>query len=159
VAATVSLDHYLDARRWIDAGVVWVRLPGQTEAGPLPQTFAIPAKAYDYGAETRALEPVVTERPGFLKVQLGEVRGQVGLSLARPDGSALLSPERPLGARHSGKAVYLRVTGREGLVGVLVRNYAAQGVPGAVTVTGVSYIAQEAASKAQLSEINAAGAG
>jgi hypothetical protein len=154
-AATVAVHRYRDARQWIDAGAVWVRLPSQIEAGPMPQTFAIPAKAYDYGAETRALEPVVTEGPAFLRVQLGEVKGQVGLSLAKPDGSALISRERPLTAKDSGKTAYFHVTGREGLVAILVRNYAAEGRPGAVTIKGVAFIPQSAASKVQLGQISA----
>ena len=126
-------------------------------AGPMPQTFAIPAKAWDYGAETAALEPIVTEQPGVVRVQLGEVRGAVGVSLARPDGSALVSKERPVTANDSGKAVYFRVTGREGLIAVLLRNYNAEGQVGSVAVNAIAYVPEEGLSRDQLSEINKGG--
>jgi hypothetical protein len=144
-------------KSWIDAGAQWILLPGHTPAGPLPQTFAIPAKAWDYAAETEALEPTVTEQPGVLRIQLGDVSGSVGVSLARPDGSALVSKERAVTAGDSGKVVYFRITGREGLIAVLVRNYNAQGQAGSVAVAGVAYVPREGLSKAQLGEINRGG--
>jgi hypothetical protein len=154
---TVWYINHASSKGWIDAGAMWILLPGHAPAGPMPQTFAIPAKAWDYGAETAALEPNVTEQPGVLRVQLGEVRGNVGVSLARPDGSALVSKERPVTAADSGKPVYFRVTGREGLIAVLVRNYNAEGQVGSVAVNTVAYIPEAGLSRDQLSEINKGG--
>jgi hypothetical protein len=156
-AGTIWLIDFKQSRAWIDAGAHWVRLPSHEAAGDLPQTFAIPAKAYDYGATTLALSPVVTERPSVIRVTLGAVQGSVGVSVDRPDGSALISGERPVTAKDSGKSVYFRVSGREGLVALLVRNYAAEGQPGSVTVNSVAFAPEDGLSKAQLSEINKAG--
>jgi hypothetical protein len=145
------------ADRWIDAGAMWVVLPSQAPAPPLPQTFAIPAKAYDYGATTRSLAATVTGQPSILKVQLGAVSGRVGVSLDRPDGSALVSKEQPVTAADSGKALYFRVVPRQGPVSLLVRNYAAEGQPGSVAVSAVTYAPEAGLSKDQLNEINKAG--
>jgi hypothetical protein len=145
------------SNRWIDAGTAWVLLPSQAPAAPLPQTFAIPAKAYDYGATTRPLAPTVTGRPAIVKIQLGAVSGSVGVSLDRPDGSALVSKEQPVTAKDSGRALYFRVDPRQGAVSLLVRNYGAEGQPGSVAVSAVSYIPEAGLSKDQLSEINKGG--
>jgi hypothetical protein len=160
VAAGAGTAWYLGrqaANRWIDAGTMWVLLPGQTPAPPLPQTFSIPTKAYDYGASTKALAATVTAQPVFVRVQLGAVTGSVGVSLDRPDGSALLSKEQPVTAKDSGKALYFRIDPGLGPVSLLVRNYAAEGQPGSVAVNAVSYIPEAGLSKDQLSEINKGG--
>jgi hypothetical protein len=160
LAAGAATAWYLGRQassRWIDAGTTWVLLPSQTRTPPLPQTFAIPAKAYDYGATTRALAATVTGQPTIVKVQLGAVTGSVGVSLDRPDGSALQSKEQPVTAKDSGKALYFRVTTRLGPVSLLVRNYAAEGQPGSVAVNAVSYSPEASLSKDQLGEINKAG--
>lgn len=160
VAAGGGTIRYLGwraAHSWIDAGTAWTLLPSQAPAPALPQTFAVPAKAYDYGAMTKALASTITEQPAILRVQLGAVSGSVGVSLARPDGSALVSKERPVSARDSGAALYFRVSPPPGPLSLLVRNYAAEGHPGSVAIAAVAYVPEAGLSKDQLSEINKAG--
>jgi hypothetical protein len=160
IAAGAGTAWYLArqaAHSWIDAGTMWVLEPSQAAAPALPQTFAIPAKAYDYGATTKALAATVTGQPAIVRVELGAVSGSVGVSLDRPDGSALVSKERPVTAKDSGATLYFRVTPWQGPVSLLVRNYAAEGQPGSIAVKAVTYVPEAGLSKGQLSDINKAG--
>jgi hypothetical protein len=142
---------------WIPAGAPWLRLPSHALADPLPQTFAVPPVAYGYGATTRVLPPTVTAQPGILRVDLSDVSGTVGVSTARPDGSALVSTEQAVTAMEGKKSVYFWVTAAQGPIAVLLRNYAAQGGPGGATVQAVVYAPLSSLSKDQIAKINQAG--
>ena len=156
VIATVAIDRHNPA--WIDVGSDWMVLPGHTHTGPLPQTFAVPARAYDYGATTDALSPAATAAgPMMLKVQLGAVTGSVGLSLAKPDGSALVSREHPLTAKDSGKVAYFRLTGSQGPVSLLARNYADEGHTGSIEVKSATYAPEARLDAKAMGAINHAG--
>lgn len=156
VVATLAIERHEPA--WIDAGSQWMVLPGHTHIGPLPQTFTTPALAYDYGATTDALSPAATAAgPMLLKVQLGAVTGSVGLSLAKPDGSALVSKEHPLTAKDSGKTAYFRLTGSQGPVSLLVRNYADQGHAGSIEVKSATYAPEARLDAKAMGAINKAG--
>lgn len=141
---------------WIEAGGDWVRLPAQTPAGPLPQTFTTPTKAWDYGASTRALSATVTEQPAIVRVEVEQVAGPVGLSLAKPDGSALISKEKQLPVGAARRSLYFRAAQGQPIA-VLVRNYDAEGRAGAVTVRQVTYAPEAKLSRRLLGEINKAG--
>jgi hypothetical protein len=149
--------RYKPADPWIEAGTVWLRLPARTPAGPLPQTFTTPAKAYDYGAISQPLGPLVLAQPSIVRVEVTPVAGRTGVSLLSPDGSTLISHERSLTAKDGRTAVYFRVTPQTPPAGVLVRNYEDEGVAGALTVHSVTYAPQAALSDKQLGVINAAG--
>jgi len=156
VVVTVTLQRHNPA--WIDAGSQWMALPGHTRVGPLPQAFTTPAQAYDYGATTDALTPAATAAgPMILKVQLGAVSGNVGLSLDKPDGSALVSKEHPLTASDSGKIAYFRLTGSQGPVSLLVRNYADQGHTGSIEVKSATYAPEARLDAKAVAAINKAG--
>ena len=143
---------------WIEAGGEWHRLPSQALAGPLPQIFTTPAKAWDYGATTRALPAPVTDNPAIVRVDVGEVSGSVGVSLAKPDGSALISKEKVLPVGAGPLSVYFRSVGGQPIA-VLVRNAGVQGASGAVTVRDVRYAPEAAIPPRQLGKINKAGVG
>ncbi len=156
VVATVVIDRHNPA--WIDSGSQWMVLPGHAHVGPLPQTFTTPAVAYDYGATTDALSPAATAAgPMILKVQLGAITGSVGLSLDKPDGTALVSREHPLTAKDSGKSAYFRLSGIQGPVSLLVRNYADEGHTGSVEVKSATYAPETRLDAKAMSEINKAG--
>jgi hypothetical protein len=154
----VTLINHRGTELWIDAGSQWMVLPSHTRIGPLPQTLTTPARAYDYGATTDALTPAVAEAgPMMLKVQLGAVTGNVGLSLDKPDGSALVSREHALNARDSGSVAYFHLSGSQGPVALLVRNYADQGHTGSVEVKSATYISEARLDAKAMSAINKAG--
>ena len=143
---------------WIEAGGEWHRLPSQAAAGSLPQTFAIPAKAWDYGATTRALPAPVTQTPAIVRVDVGEVSGPVGVSLAKPDGSALISKEKMATAGATPVSLYFRSPGSQP-VAVLLRNAGVEGTAGSVTVRDVKYAPEASIPPRQLGKINKAGVG
>jgi hypothetical protein len=41
-AGTIWVINLRTAQAWTDAGAEWMRLPGHTPAGDLPQTFTVP---------------------------------------------------------------------------------------------------------------------
>lgn len=141
---------------WIEAGGEWRRLPSQALAGPLPQTFTTPAKAWDYGASTRALPAPVTAKPAIVRVDVGEVSGPVGVSLAKPDGSALISKEKTVTVGAAPVSFYFRSAGDQPIA-VLVRNAGVEGTAGAVTVRDVKYAPETSIPPKQLGKINKAG--
>jgi hypothetical protein len=156
VVATIGVMQHKIA--WIDAGSIWMTLPSHAHTGPLPQTFTMPAKAYDYGAATDALSPATTAAgPMMLKVQLGTVSGNVGLSLATPDGSALVSREHALTSKDSGHTVYFRLPGSQGPVSLLARNYADEGHTGSIELKSATYAAEARLDSGTMGEINKAG--
>lgn len=156
VAATAVIDRHNPA--WIDAGSDWMVLPAHSRTGPLPQTFTTPATAYSYGATTDALTPAATAAgPMILKVQLGTVTGRVGLSLDKPDGSALVSKEHPLTAKDSGSTAYFHLSGVQGPVALLVRNYADQGHTGSLEVKAATYAPEARLDAKAMAAINRAG--
>ncbi len=157
-AAAVAVIDRRAADPWIDAGSAWMVLPGHTRIGLLHQTLTTPALAYDYGATTDALSPAATAAgPVILKVQLGAVTGNVGLSLAKPDGSALVSREHPLTARDSGSAAHFRLSGSQGPAALLVRNYADQGHTGSLEVKSATYAPEARLAPKAMGVINRAG--
>jgi hypothetical protein len=154
--ATAVIDRHNPA--WIDAGSQWMVLPAHSRTGPLPQTFTTPARAYDYGAITDALSPAATAAgPMILKVQLGAVTGSVGLSLAKPDGSALVSREHPLTAKNSNSTAYFRLSGTQGAVSLLARNYADEGHTGSIEVKSATYAPEGRLDAKAMGAINQAG--
>jgi hypothetical protein len=148
---------FKSATLWVDAGAKWQRLPAHADAGPLPQTFVVPGKAYDYGATTAPLDSAITQGGMLVRVTLGAVQGKVGLSLDKPDGSALVSTERVLTAADSGKTAYFRVSGHEGPIALLVRNYDAEGQVGEVTINAVAYAPEARLPAKDLSLVHQAG--
>ena len=142
---------------WIDAGLVWERLPGHVAAGPLPQTFAVPDKAYDYGASSAPLGPLLKGEPTLLRLQVEPTAGKVGLALASPDGAALLSGEAALTPKDGKRAVYFRLGPATPPAIIVVRNYDNPGAAGAVVVNSATYAPVSALSAGALSDINRAG--
>lgn len=146
------------AEAWIDAGLPWRTLPSHTLAGPLPQTFAIPATAYSYGAGSETLGPLVVTAPSILRVEIQAAgTAKIGLSLTTVDGSTLLSKEKALTAQDGKTLVYFRVGPALAPATLILRNYDSEGQTGSATVSAVSYAREAALSPEELGAINAAG--
>jgi hypothetical protein len=90
-------------------------------------------------------------------VSVEGVSGAVGVSLAKPDGSALISKEHALKPGPGRQELYFRADPANGPVAVLVRNYDAQGRTGAVTVRRVRYAPLARLSPSDLETVNKAG--
>lgn len=142
--------------QWTNVVGEWHRLPDQAVAGALPQVFTVPAKPWDYGATTRALPSTVTAQPSIVRVDVSDVTGPVGLSLAKPDGSGLISKEKPLPAAETPVSVYFRADGSQP-VAVLVRNFDGKGAAGSLTVRAIKYAPEARLPKRALEKIVAAG--
>jgi len=140
---------------WIAAGGDWYRLPAQAKANPLPQVFKTPGKGWDYGAATRGLSAAGTT-PGLVRVELAQVQGPIGVSLAKPDGSALISKEAKAPQGPGPFRMYFKAPGGQP-VAVLLRNPGAEGQGGSVQVKSVSFVAQAKATPQVLAEANKAG--
>ena len=143
VVATLAIQPMLGRLLWIDAGAAWIRLPSQAVAGPLPQTFATPQKAWTYGATTEPLAGSVQARPSILRVEVARVSGPVGLSLVKPAGGPLVSRERLVPPGEAPRFLYFRVTASQGPICLLIRNYGGEGRPGSAEVRSVTYAVEK----------------
>jgi hypothetical protein len=142
---------------WVDAGADWIRLPQQQLMGFAPQSFTVPAKAYDYGAITKPLSALVGRDPSVIKVDLAVTAGRVGVSLAKPDGSALMSKEAAVTPADGQASVYFRIAPNSAPVSILLRNYDDSGVAGAGAVTKVTVASTADLRKKDMAAINRAG--
>lgn len=142
---------------WIDAGLRWEVLPSHAPAGELPRVLTVPAKAFDYGAASQPIGPLIRAQTAILRVEAEAKSGKVGMLLTSPDGATVLSKERPLAPKDGKTVVYFSITPQTPPAIVVVRNYDAEGVPGAVTVRAAAYAPMADLSTEQLSAINKAG--
>ncbi|CAN5121905.1 hypothetical protein BH09PSE2_BH09PSE2_08170 [soil metagenome] len=157
VVATLAVQASLGRLLWIDAGSAWIRLPSQAVAGPLPQTFTTPAKAWDYGATTEPLAGSTQARPSILRIELAKVAGPVGLSLAKQAGGPLVSRERLVFPGDAQRFLYFRITAAQGPITILVRNYGGDGKAGSVEVRSVTYAVEKKLSDREMQAVIRAG--
>jgi hypothetical protein len=141
------------AATWIDTALPWKALPGMTDAGPLPQSFTIPAKAWDYGAASARTDLFVKSEAVILRLDLEVRTGRVGVAIMTPDGTALVSKERVLTPREGPSRVYFRLAppAKPGMI--VLRNYDANGQAGSVTVSHTQFIRESDLNNDELSEI------
>jgi hypothetical protein len=142
---------------WLPAGLTWQRLPGHAPAGPLPQTFSIPPTAYDYGASTLPIGPMLKAEPSLLRIEVETTSGNAGLLLTSPDGSQQLSNEKPLTAKDGRTTAYFRIGPTTPQAVVILRNYNNPGAAGSATIHAASYAPISALDRDALAAINAAG--
>jgi hypothetical protein len=142
---------------WLPAGLAWQRLPGHADAGPLPQTFAIPPTAYDYGAASLPIGPMLKAQPTLLRIEAQATAGSVGVFLSSPDGTRQLSNEKPLTPKDGRTAIYFRTSPTTPPAVVVVRNYNRPDTAGAATVYAASYAPLSALGPEALAAVNAAG--
>jgi hypothetical protein len=141
---------------WVQTGLSWQQLPSHTVLGPLPQTFTIPAVAYDYGAISLPLGALPQARPSILRVDLQVTGGRTGVSLARPDGQTIVSPEHAVGPDQGRTRVYFSLGPQQGPVSVLLRNHDSAGVGGQATVHAVHYAREDTLPPEEIAAINKA---
>jgi hypothetical protein len=101
--------------------------------------FVTPELAWDYGAITRVLEPPETGAQ-ILRVTAQASAGVVGVSLAKTNGSALMSEERVLTPEKGEMQMYFRMPAGLRPISILVRNYDNDGVKGVVRVKAVDAV-------------------
>lgn len=156
-----ALGHYVPVGKkadpWIDAGLTWELLPSHTAAGALPQVFGIPARAYDYGASSKPLGPLLVAQPSILRLAVEATAGHVGVVLTSPDGAKLLSGEKALTAKDGKTQVYFRVTPQTPPAIVVLRNYDDEGNTGSITVSGAAYAPQASLSASEMNAVSKAG--
>jgi hypothetical protein len=108
--------------KWTDAGATFVRLPEQASLGALPQTVTLPAATYDYGGVGAPLPQAAVDMGSIVKVDVKAKAGRVGVSLARPDGGALVSREAVVTPQQGKTTLYFRTAPGMGPVDVLLRS-------------------------------------
>ena len=142
---------------WTDVTMAWVRLPEQTVAGGLPQTFSIPASSYDFGGIAEPLPASLTDVPGYIRVDLTAQTGRVGVALARPDGGELVSREAIVTPQQGKTSIYLHTVPGAGPVSLLLRSADNVSTGAAADVTRVQSAPEAGLDKGQLDKINKAG--
>jgi hypothetical protein len=141
------------AAEWITTALPWKALPAQKPAGPLPQTFAMPAKAWTYGACSDRTDVFAKTDAVILRVDLAVTAGKVGLSLMSADGAALLSKEQVLTPDKGVSHAYFRLT-PSGKPSILVlRNYDDDGRVGSVNISRTQFIRESDLSNQELTDI------
>jgi hypothetical protein len=144
--------------KWADAsGGAWMRLPEQTAVGALPQTVSLPASTYDFGGVGEPLNPAVVDAASIVKVEVQAQSGQVGVSLARPDGGELVSREATITPQQGKTAVYFRTAPGMGPVDVLLRSADNTPAGASVTITRVQTARQADVSPGEMAKINRVG--
>jgi hypothetical protein len=127
------------AAEWLPTSMPWLTLPAKTLVS-LPQVFAIPSKAWDYGAASSATGVFAKTDAAILRLEMTVRTGQVGVSLMTADGSKLISKEKVLTPQSGAAQVYVRIR-PSGPAGVIViRNYDAEGRPGSVALSSVQFV-------------------
>ena len=109
----------------------------------LPLVFATPDLAWDYGAITRMLEPPAAGAL-ILRLTCRAEAGRVGVSLAKTNGSALLSVERPVTPEDGQVTLYFRLPAGLRPASFLVRNYDDPDRTGRLHVEAVEAVAEGA---------------
>jgi hypothetical protein len=143
--------------KWADAGGTFVRLPEQTQLGPLPQTVILPAASYDFGGVGEPLNQAVTDNSAIVKVDLQAVAGRVGVSLAKPDGGELVSREAVVTPAQGKTTVYFRTGPGMGPLSVLLRSADNTPAGASATVTKVQTAKQADIGQGEMNRINQAG--
>jgi hypothetical protein len=145
------------AAGWIATAMPWTVLPSMKPAGALPQTFAIPSKAWTYGAASARTDVFAKSGAVILRVEMTVASGRVGVSLMTPDGATLLSKERVLQAQSAPAHVYFRIlpSAKPGMI--VLRNYDDDGRQSSVTVTRTEFIRDSDLSNEDLTEVVTAG--
>lgn len=152
--------HFLPDKRidpWVVAGLQWETLPAHQLAGPLPQTFAVPPRAYDYGAATLPLSGMIKAQQSILRIEAEAKIGKIGVLLTSPDGVDVLSKEKILTPKEGLARVYFSVTPQTPPAIVVLRNFDADRTAGSVIVRSAAYAAPSDLTKNELSAVNAAG--
>jgi hypothetical protein len=108
--------------KWADAGVAFVRLPEQAALGAPPQTVTLPASTFDYGGVGAPLNQTAVDAGSIVKVEVKAAAGRVGVSLARPDGGALVSREAVVAPEQGKTTLYFRTVPGMGPVDVMLRS-------------------------------------
>jgi hypothetical protein len=113
---------------------------------------------YCYGGQSKPLPTSMVSQDVVIRIDIGEVQGDVGLSLVHPSGAPLVTHEQALKATDVNGPVFFRISPANLPASVLFRNYGdASGKPGSITVSGVSYAPVKRLSKAQMDAIVQAG--
>lgn len=103
-------------------------------SGVAPLDVVTPALAYDYGAVT---SPVTFDSDQIIELSLQASKGKIGVALVPPDGSSLISKEKPVTPADGAMKLQFPVSPSMGPVSILLRNYDDQGNTGAVRITEV----------------------
>ncbi len=158
VAAMMSGGGLKLQSKWTDTAGGWVRLPEQTAVGStLPQTVSLPAATYDFGGVGEPLNPSVTDTPSIVKVEVQAQSGQVGVSLARPDGGELVSREVTITPQQGKTTLYFRTAPGMGPVDVLLRSADNTPAGASATVTKVQVARQADIGQGEMDRIAKAG--
>ncbi|CAN5220291.1 hypothetical protein BH09PSE2_BH09PSE2_19130 [soil metagenome] len=106
----------------------WLHLPSRSPAEALPQTFATPPTAWDYGGVSERLDPFITAAAADVLVGMTCRSGVLGVGFATPDGAAIVGREHRVTPEDG--SVVLRLPYRQdmGEVTLLLRNYGVEEV-------------------------------
>lgn len=157
-AQAKALKVVTDPALWTDFPIEWKRLKPVVEVGKAPQTFSTPALQYDYGAVSHPLPADLVGKALILRVDVADVKHNVGVSLVDPQGQPLRSEEQGLSDKDKKRSIFFRVTAESLPAALLVRNYGdTSGEPGAITIEHVSYAKESALSPEQLKALSQVG--
>jgi hypothetical protein len=131
----------------------WFSLPTGDPMGRLPQTVAIPATAWAYGARSDQVDPFGRGQPAILRLDLDVQAGSVGVLLIGIDGSTVLNTEVQLKPENGPTSVYIRVRPATPPGFIVLRNYDAADKAGTVTIRQVSFIREGDLSNEELAMI------
>ena len=147
-----------DPALWTDFPIEWKRLKPFSEAGKAPLTFTTPTAQYDYGAVSHALPADLVGKALILRVDVADVKHNVGVSLVDPQGQPLRSEEQGLSDADKKRTIFFRVTAESLPAALLVRNYGdTSGERGSITIEHVYYAKESALTAAQLQALSQVG--
>jgi len=106
---TKALKIATDPAIWTDFPVEWKRLKPFSEAGKAPITISTPTAQYDYGAVSHAIPADLVGKALILRVDVADVKHNVGVSLVDPQGSPLRSEEQGLSDKDKNSPVAQKV--------------------------------------------------
>jgi hypothetical protein len=113
-------------------------------AGSEPIDLRTPAEAWNYGAGSRRLS---VREPTLIEMQVEVTQGVVGVSLAKPDGTALLSAEQVVKPLGGPSLVVLEAKPEMDEFIILLRNYDDAGREGRIAVRSAEWVRPVAASE------------